>query len=87
VASGGFCISDPRAEIADVFGSWIPTYRSPEELAGYIRYFLGHPQVRADLIQRAQSRLNGDSFDDRARQIMNIIGPVHRRRHEFQLLR
>jgi spore maturation protein CgeB len=87
VASGGFCISDPRQEISDLFGASIPTYRSAEELASQIRYFLAHPQVRADLIKRAQHGLNGDTFDDRAREVMRVIGSVHRRRHELQLLR
>lgn len=45
-ACGSFHLSEYRAEVAEVFGDLVPTFRTPTEAAGLIRLWLGDPVKR-----------------------------------------
>ncbi|MCM1324599.1 MAG: glycosyltransferase [Acetobacter sp.] len=53
-ASGGFLISDYMPEIEQFYGDNIPMFKTKEELAILLKYYLSHPEERAQKAKRAQ---------------------------------
>lgn len=70
---GAFQISDPRPDMAGVFGHCIPTFLSPQELEEKIRFYLGQPQLRQDLADEAYDRVRSETFDNRAAGLIAAI--------------
>jgi spore maturation protein CgeB len=73
-ACGGFLISDQRAELADIFGSSVPTYTDSASLERLIRYFLSHEDERRLLAGRQAAAVQAHSWAHRARTLTNILG-------------
>ncbi len=53
-ASGGFLISDYMPEIEQFYGASIPMFKTKEELAELLTYYLSHPEERAKKAKAAQ---------------------------------
>lgn len=70
-ACGVFTISDHRAEVDEVFGRAVPTFKTPAELEATIRYWLApeHDIERQDTAAQLPARVKGHTFDAMAAQI------------------
>lgn len=77
-ACGAFTLSDRRAEVADVFGPLVPTYRDAAELEGLVRAYLPDPEARAALSSALPGAVAGWTFDARADQMLRDmeVAPV-----------
>ena len=53
-ASGGFLISDYMPEIEQFYGDTIPMFKTKEELAELLTYYLSHPEEREKKAKAAQ---------------------------------
>lgn len=74
-ACGGFLLTDPRAELADVFGDAAATFRAgdPDDLSRQVRYWLRHPD-RYEATKAAQHEaVQGHSYTHRARVLLETI--------------
>jgi prepilin-type processing-associated H-X9-DG protein len=72
-ACGCFSICDDRPEVKEVFGELVPTYRTPEELEELIRYYLAHPQERADLAAELHQRVQDRTFAALGRRVITTL--------------
>lgn len=72
-ACGGFQLSDHRAELVDVFEDTVPIYEGPEQLGELCRYYLTHHAERRRLANLQHRRVKGNTFDQRAVQLMDAI--------------
>lgn len=79
-ACGAFQVADYRAEIADVLGDAVPMWRAgvPWQLAALVRRYLADDVGRQRLASLAQERVRAETFQARARQIVEAI-QAHRR--------
>jgi len=76
-ACGAFQLcDDTRAELRDVFGDSVATYAGAEDLRDKVDYYLTHNRERQEMAQEARERVQGCTFEQRARSI------VHDRRKE-----
>ncbi len=75
-ATGCFFITDYRAELADVYGDAVPTFTSPREAEGLIRYFLARPDERRLRAARLPSLARAHTFDARARQMITVLQSI-----------
>jgi len=75
-ACGVFQISDWRPEVAEVFGSAVPTVDSAAELSAQLRYFLAHPEGRAASAHRARLAVQPQTFAARAAQLLEDLDAV-----------
>lgn len=82
-AVGAFQVSDERAEIAEVFGEAVPTYRPgvPWRLEALIRRYLADDGERARLADLARSRGREHTFAARAGAVAAAIEEHDRARH------
>jgi hypothetical protein len=74
-ASGGFLLSDARAELRDVFTDTVPTYANGDsaDLERKICYWLGHDDARERLQAAQHEAIQPHSWADRAAQILERI--------------
>lgn len=72
-ACGAFQLSDDRAELEEIFNGTIPTFETAAQLEGMIRHFLAHDDERRELAGRAQAIVQGETFQRRAEQMMQVI--------------
>lgn len=79
LASGGFCISDANAGIADVFGDVVPQYDSPEHLRELIDYYTSHPDERLKLMKKGRRIALSYTFERMAAEIVEAIALARRR--------
>lgn len=88
-ACGTFQISNYRPEVAEVFGDAVPTFKTAEELGQLVRYFLQHPDERADKARRAMEAVRGHTFAAMAATILTDLDragwPVHSKESESWL--
>jgi spore maturation protein CgeB len=65
---------DSRAELRDLFGESIPTYRhhDPRDLERVIRYWLDRPDERRRLAADAHARVQGHTVAARMREVLDI---------------
>lgn len=78
-AMGAFFVSDHRAELAELFGSSVPTFDTPGDLAQVVRYYLARPDLRAQLAGEAQSAVQPHSYVARAAQVVaDLEAILHR---------
>lgn len=81
-AVGAFQITDYRQEVADLFGDSVPTYDPgvPWQLEALVRRYLADDGERARLAAAAQRRVQGQTFEARARTIVETMAEVERDR-------
>jgi hypothetical protein len=65
-ACGVFTISDYRAEVAEIFGAAVPTFRTPAELQELVTYYLDHDDERQAKAARLPGLIAGHTFGARA---------------------
>jgi hypothetical protein len=75
-ACGAFHLSTYRAEIADVFGSLVPTFETPEEASALIRSWLADPQGRHDVSDQLPACVEGMSWAERGGQVVKDLQGV-----------
>lgn len=73
-AAGCFTISDYRAEVEEVFGSAVPTFKTPAELTEQVRYWLAHDDERQALAAQLPELVQGHTYAARATELMNTLG-------------
>lgn len=77
-ACGGFqLMDDSRPERYDVFGDWAPTYRAGDsaDLERQIRYWMAHPDRRAETAQAMEQAVRPHSWVNRAKQMLEVLWP------------
>jgi len=72
-ACGCFSLSDNRAEGREVFGPLVPTYETPAELEELIRYYLAHPQERADMAAALPATVQDRTFAALGQRIITTL--------------
>lgn len=73
-ACGAFQVcDDSRPELADVFGCAVPTFRTPEDLGGLIRWALADDAARAELAATARDRVAPHTFTARAKALIAAV--------------
>lgn len=69
-ACGVFQISDARAEVGEVLGNSVPTYRDAAELEALIRHYLAHDAARKAKAAFSKALVQGHTFDARVAAIV-----------------
>ena len=72
-ACGCFYVSDERAELREVFGDAVPTFKTPKELEHQIRYWLEHEEERKAAAKRLPQVVSGHTWLERARQVVGDL--------------
>lgn len=72
-ACGTFFITDPRAEVAEVFGGLVPTFRTPEELEALIRRYLADAEARQAIAAQLPAKVAGHTFDARIQDVLAVL--------------
>jgi len=73
-ACGTFQLCDnSRPELADLFGCSVPTFRTPEDLGGLIRWALANDGARAELAAAARKRVAGQTFTARTKALIAAV--------------
>lgn len=72
-ACGTFQLSDPRAELNELFGTSIPTFTNAVELKALIDYFLVHDNQRVQLANLARERVARCTFDNKIKSVLRIV--------------
>ena len=78
-ACGGFQLcDDSRAELSDVFGDAIATYRAGDsaDLERQIRYWLDHPTERAEKARAQYQAVRPHTWAARASGVLSILSAV-----------
>jgi len=74
-ACGAFHLSSERAEVGEVFGDCVPTFRHPTEASGLIRTWLADPDGRARVASELPACVAEMSWVERAAR---VIGDLQR---------
>lgn len=74
-ACGAFHISDYRAEVAEVFGASVPTFRTPSEAAVLLRSWLANDAARLETAATLPACVAEASWVQRA---ATVLGDLHR---------
>jgi len=69
-AAGCFFITDWRAEVEDVFGDLVPTFKTAKEAEDLIRYYLEHDAEREAIAAQLPDLVQHETFDER---IMDLL--------------
>ncbi len=72
-ACGVFTVSDFRAEVHEVFGSLVPTFRTASELEKLVRRYLADEEARCDKAARLPAVVAGRTFDAMATQVVERL--------------
>lgn len=72
-ATGCFFATDYRAEVADVFGTTVPVFHSPQELEETIRYYLAHDDERQAIADSLPGMVTSHTFDDRVAEMLSVL--------------
>lgn len=75
-ACGAFTISEHRPEVTEKFGDLVPTFRTAAELETLLRRYLADGGSRAFAAHRLPVVVAHDSWDDRARGVLEHIERV-----------
>lgn len=65
-ATGCFALSDYRAELIELFGGAVPTFKGADELGQSVRYWLAHEAERREIAARLPALVAGHSWSSRA---------------------
>jgi hypothetical protein len=68
-ATGCFTVSERRPEVAEIFGSLVPTFETPEELGAILRRWLADDEGRARTRAALPGAVIGHDWQARAAQI------------------
>lgn len=81
-ACGAFQICDRRAEILEVFGDSVPTFDPgvPWQLGAMVRRYLADEPARKQLAAEALKRVAGETFQARAKTIVDTLSRFDRQR-------
>jgi len=71
-ACGAFFLRDPRGEGDEVL-HMLPTFTSPEEASALLRWWLNHPDQRAELARAACAAVQDRTFDNNAARLMRLM--------------
>lgn len=72
-ACGVFHLSDDRAEVHEVFGANVPTFKTPTEAAALIRFWLHDAEGRARLATNLPACVAESSWDRRAATVLTDL--------------
>ncbi len=72
-AAGCFFISDERAEVKEIFGDLVPTFRTPDEAEEIIQYYLAHEDERREIATRLPACVADCTFDRRVATMIEIL--------------
>jgi spore maturation protein CgeB len=78
-ACGRFSVSDYRAEVAEVFGELVPTFRTPVEAAALVRAWLPDDAGRARVAAQLPGRVAQSSWVERAACVVGDLEALMRR--------
>jgi hypothetical protein len=74
MAAAGVCsVTDWRAEVPEIFGDAVPTFRTPEEAGAVIRALLADPARRRACGLQAQAAVSGATWIARGEQMVQDI--------------
>ena len=68
-ACGTFFLTQERGENRDIL-PMVPTFEGPADLSDAIRWWLAHPDLRADVAAEAQAAVADRTFTNHARQLL-----------------
>ena len=72
-ACGLFFLRDPRPESDEIFNRILPVFRSPEEAADHLRFWVARDTLRETQAFRAQVAIAGRTFRNHADKVMKIV--------------
>lgn len=72
-ACGAFHLSDPRAEVTEKFGAYVPTFTTAGEASALIRQWLADDAGRAAVAAHLPACVAEDSWVHRARQVIGDL--------------
>jgi len=73
-ACGIFQICDEgRAELREVFGDTVPTYKTPDDLSALLRTYLDDPMRREELAQAQHEAIKPHTFEARMRTLLEAL--------------
>lgn len=72
-ASGGFVLTDYLPEIEEAYGDSVATYKDYYDFKEKLEYYLAHPEIRAEMAQRARQITLERFTADKAAQIFDGI--------------
>ena len=75
-ACGVFTLSDYRAEVAEIFGDAVPTFRTPAELEYLVRYYLTCKDERQEKAARLPGLIAGHTFGARVATLTGVLESV-----------
>jgi len=80
-AAGGFLLTDNQQDLYELFdvGKEVITYDSFEELADKTAYYLEHPELRQEVVTRAQERIAQEhTYAQRLAQLEAFLKPIYK---------
>lgn len=72
-ACGLFFISDWRAEMDDVFGGLVPTFRTPAEAEALLRAYLSAPEERQAIARQLPAKVAAETFASRVAGVLRVL--------------
>jgi len=75
-ACGAFHLSEYRAEVPEVFGECVPTFKTPAEASDQMRYWLTQPVKRRALAAQLPACVAEMSWIDRAKTVLGDLQTV-----------
>ena len=72
-ATGCFFVTDDRAEVGEVFGSAVPTFRTAADLESLIRYYLAHDAERQARAAALPALVADHTFDRRVAEMLAVL--------------
>lgn len=72
-AAGCFFITDWRAEIDDIFGDLVPTFRTAGEAEDLIYYYLEHDEERKAIAAELPALVQFETFDERITDLLDAL--------------
>jgi hypothetical protein len=72
-ACGVFHLSEPRAEVREVFGACVPTFRDPSEAAALIRLWLKDDARRTEVAAQLPACVAAASWVERAKTVLGDL--------------
>lgn len=76
-ATGCFFITDERAEVREVFGNAVPTFRTPDKLQTQLAYWMAHDTERQERAALLPGLVAGCTFDNRVTGMLDILRNYH----------
>jgi len=75
-ACGAFTLSDYRAEVEEIFGDAVPTFRTAAELQALVYYYLEHDDERQEKAARLPGLIAGHTFAARVTTLTEVLEHV-----------